>query len=49
VRLRAALLAASVALAAADVASGAAPRFVRNIPTGETAWFSSPALADVTG
>src|SRR4051794_11431903 len=25
------------------------PRFVRNIPTGETGWFSSPGLADLNG
>jgi hypothetical protein len=25
------------------------PRFVRNIPTGETGWFSSPSLADLNG
>jgi hypothetical protein len=49
VRVRAALVTVVVALVAADVASGAAPRFVRNIPTGETGWFSSPALVDVTG
>ena len=28
---------------------GAAPRFVRNIDTGETGWFASPALVDLTG
>jgi hypothetical protein len=27
----------------------AKPRFVRNIPTGETGWFSSPGLADLNG
>jgi hypothetical protein len=26
-----------------------APRFVRNIPTGETGWFSSPSLVDLNG
>jgi hypothetical protein len=26
-----------------------APRFVRNIATGETGWFASPALVDLTG
>ncbi|HEX6761776.1 MAG TPA: FG-GAP and VCBS repeat-containing protein [Gaiellaceae bacterium] len=25
------------------------PRFVRNIPTGETGWFSSPSLVDLNG
>src|ERR1700752_2833025 len=34
------------ATAAAPVA---APRFVRNIQTGETGWFSSPGLVDLTG
>ena len=27
----------------------AAPRFVRNISTGETGWFSSPGLVDLNG
>jgi hypothetical protein len=27
----------------------AKPRFVRNIPTGETGWFSSPGLVDLNG
>ncbi len=27
----------------------AKPRFVRNIATGETGWFSSPGLADLDG
>ena len=27
----------------------AAPNFVRTIPTGETGWFSSPGLVDLTG
>jgi hypothetical protein len=30
-------------------ATVAKPRFVRNIPTGETGWFSSPGLADLDG
>jgi FG-GAP-like repeat len=40
-----------VTLAAADTASAAVakPRFVRNIDTGETGWFSSPGLVDLTG
>src|SRR5919106_5719291 len=36
-------------LALTGTASGAAPKFVRNIDTGETGWFASPGLADVTG
>src|SRR5829696_2414364 len=43
------VLAAVVALVLADSASAAAPRFVRNIPTGETGWFSSPSLVDLNG
>jgi hypothetical protein len=45
-------LAVVLALPAADVASAtpvAKPRFVRNIATGETGWFSSPGLADLDG
>ncbi len=40
-----------LALSAADVASAkvAKPRFVRNIATGETGWFSSPGLVDLAG
>ena len=51
----AAVLAALAALAAqafvesAVAASVAAPRFVRNIATGETGWFSSPSLVDLNG
>src|SRR4051812_43962666 len=30
-------------------AAVAKPRFVRNMPTGETGWFSSPGLADLDG
>ena len=47
-----AVLASSVAVGAADTASAArvsAPRFVRNIDTGETGWFSSPGLVDLNG
>ena len=46
------LLAWLVALAAAESASArpvATPRFVRNIDVGETGWFSSPGLVDLTG
>ena len=42
-----AALAALLALTLAGSAGGAAPRFVRNIPTGETGWFSSPGLVDL--
>src|SRR6188472_577579 len=45
-------LAAVLALVAADGASAkgvAKPRFVRNIATGETGWFSSPGVADLNG
>ena len=47
-----AVLASLVGLAAAGSVSAkrvAAPRFVRNIDTGETGWFSSPALVDLNG
>jgi hypothetical protein len=47
-----AVLVAAVALIAAPSASAkkvAKPRFVRNITTGETGWFSSPGLVDLTG
>jgi hypothetical protein len=40
------LLAAAAPAAAAPVAK---PRLVRNIATGETGWFSSPALVDLNG
>ncbi|HET8759180.1 MAG TPA: VCBS repeat-containing protein [Solirubrobacteraceae bacterium] len=43
------VLAAVVWLLLADGASAGAPRFVRNIPTGETGWFSSPGLVDLDG
>jgi hypothetical protein len=45
-------LTAVLALTAVDTAAGAkvaAPRFVRNIATGETGWFSSPGLVDLDG
>ena len=35
--------------AAAERKRVAAPQFVRTIPTGETGWFSSPGLVDLTG
>src|SRR4051794_24529863 len=40
-----------LALPAADAASAkvAKPRFVRHIETGESGWFSSPSLVDLTG
>jgi hypothetical protein len=47
-----ALLVSMIALTAAESATGkrvAAPRFVRNIDTGETGWFSSPGLVDLNG
>ena len=47
--MRAALIVLVAALVWADTASGAAPRFVRNIATGETGWFSSPGLVDLAG
>jgi hypothetical protein len=43
------VLAAVGWLLLADSAGAAAPRFVRNIPTGETGWFSSPGLVDLDG
>jgi FG-GAP-like repeat len=45
------LLAALAGLVAADAAAGAVakPRFVRNIETGQTGWFSSPGLVDLDG
>jgi FG-GAP-like repeat len=47
-----AVLVASTSMALAESSSAAsrdtaAPRFVRNIATGETGWFSSPGLADL--
>ena len=46
-----AVLGLLVALAIPQTAAAkvAKPRFVRNIATGETGWFSSPALVDLTG
>jgi hypothetical protein len=38
-----------LAPAAASAAHVAKPRLVRTIPTGETGWFSSPALVDLDG
>ena len=48
---RVAVLGLLVALAIPQTAAAkvAKPRFVRNIATGETGWFSSPALVDLTG
>src|SRR5215218_5782813 len=43
------VLAAGLTLLLAESASAAAPRFVRNLPTGETGWFSSPGLVDLDG
>jgi VCBS repeat protein len=48
----AALAVAAWLLPAAESALGAPvaePRLVRNIPTGETGWFSSPGLVDLDG
>jgi hypothetical protein len=47
-----AVLVASTSMALAESSNAAsrdtaAPRFVRNIATGETGWFSSPGLADL--
>jgi FG-GAP-like repeat len=39
----------SVCLAESAAAKAAKPRFVRNIDTGETGWFSSPGIADLDG
>ena len=49
VLLLAVALVAGPAAAAADARGVAKPRFVRNIATGETGWFSSPGLADLDG
>src|SRR3954465_15466147 len=48
-RVAVAVLAMMMALAPPATAKVAKPRFVRNIATGETGWFSSPALVDLTG
>jgi VCBS repeat protein len=44
-----ALVAALVPAAAAEARKVAKPKLVRNIQTGETGWFASPGLADLTG
>jgi FG-GAP-like repeat len=46
-----ALLAALISLTVVESAAGAVakPRFVRNIGTGQTGWFSSPGLVDLDG
>ena len=41
------LVASSLAPVESSSGAVAAPRFVRNIPTGETGWFSSPGLVDL--
>ena len=41
------LVASSLAPVESSGGAVAAPRFVRNIPTGETGWFSSPGLVDL--
>jgi hypothetical protein len=43
------VLATVLAVLAAAAGPVEEPRFVRRIETGETGWFASPALADVTG
>jgi FG-GAP-like repeat len=43
------LLVALASLTWAQSSGAAAPRFVRNIDTGETGWFASPALVDLVG
>jgi hypothetical protein len=49
--MRPVVLSVLVALLLVDGASAdvAKPRFVRNIDTGETGWFSSPGLVDLAG
>jgi hypothetical protein len=44
-----ALIVASAWPAAAKAARVAAPKFERDIATGETGWFSSPSLVDLDG
>ena len=44
-----AALTGSVVAEPASAAKVAKPRFVRNIATGETGWFASPGLVDLTG
>src|SRR5918999_46087 len=50
-RLVVAVLVALAWLLATESAAGAVaePRFVRNIETGQTGWFSSPGLVDLDG
>ncbi len=48
-KLAAVAAAGALLLAAPAEAKVAKPRFVRNIPTGQTGWFASPGLADLTG
>ena len=51
-RSAAAALALVVMLTVVDSAEAkpvAKPRFVKNIATGETGWFSSPGLVDLDG
>ena len=45
----ASLLAAPSPVLAQSSSGVAAPRFVRNIDTGQTGWFSSPGLVDLRG
>ncbi len=44
-----AALTGSAVVEPASAAKVAKPRFVRNIATGETGWFASPGLVDLTG
>jgi FG-GAP-like repeat len=48
-RVSVAVLAVLLVLVPAASAKVAKPRFVRNIATGETGWFSSPSLVDLDG
>src|ERR687895_776891 len=45
----AAVVAVLVVTETASAARVAAPKFVRNIDTGETGWFASPGLVDLNG
>ncbi|HKE79095.1 MAG TPA: VCBS repeat-containing protein, partial [Solirubrobacteraceae bacterium] len=47
--LAVATLAPALACSPSALAAVAKPRFVRNIPTGETGWFASPGLVDLNG
>jgi FG-GAP-like repeat len=47
--LAVATLAPALACSPSSLAAVAKPRFVRNVPTGETGWFASPGLADLDG